>query len=97
MKAILRTKIDVRRITIKDTVNYCNVLFDGNQRKPICRFYFNNPDKKFLGLFGTDRKETRIPLDTVDDIYLHADKLELILNVYMNPDAVKTPATSENE
>ena len=28
-------------------MNYCNVLLDGNQRKPLCRFYFNSPNSKF--------------------------------------------------
>ncbi|MBR0150613.1 MAG: hypothetical protein IJP89_04555 [Synergistaceae bacterium] len=89
VKAILRSKVDVKRITIKDTVNYCNVLLDGNQRKPLCRFYFNSPNSKFIGLFGEDRKETRIPLETVDDIYLHTDKLYVILDVYLSSEAEK--------
>ena len=102
VKAILRNKADVKRITIKDTVNYCNVLLDGNQRKPLCRFYFNNTNSKFIGFFGEDRKETRIPIETIDDIYLHADKLYVILNVYLSSESDKAakksqPSESENQ
>ena len=89
VKAILRSKVDVKRITLKDTINYCNVLFDANPRKPLCRFYFNNPDKKVIAFFDESRKETRIPIDTLDDIYLHADKLDVILNVYLSAENEK--------
>ena len=95
VKAILRSKVDVKRITIKDTVNYCNVLFDGNPRKPLCRFYFNNAGNKYIVLFGEDRKEIRIPIETVDDIYLHADKLYVILNVYLSSESEKEGKKSQ--
>lgn len=95
VKAILRNKADVKRITIKDTVNYCNVLLDGNQRKPLCRFYFNNTNSKYIGFFGEDRKETRIPIETIDDIYLHADKLYVILNVYLSSESEKSTKKSQ--
>ena len=89
VKAILRSKVDVKRITLKDTINYCNVLFDGNQRKPLCRFYFNNPDNKFIAFFDASRKETKIHIDTLDDIYLHADKIESTLAMYLAAEAEK--------
>ena len=89
MKTILRTKTDVKRVTPKDTVNYCNVLLDGNIRKPLCRFYFNNPDNKFIAFFDTARKETKIHIDTIDDIYLHADKIEATLEFYLTASADK--------
>ena len=90
VKAILRTRIDVKRVTLKDTVNYCNVLLDGNIRKPLCRFYFNNTNNKFIAFFDTSRKEMpKVHLDTVDDIYLHADKLDAIIDVYLSSEAGK--------
>ena len=87
VKAILRSKVDVKRITLKDTINYCNVLLDGNIRKPLCRFYFNNPDNKFIAFFDAARKETKIHIDTLDDIYLHADKIEGTLEMYLTAEA----------
>ena len=90
VKAILRSKVDVKRVTLKDTINYCNVLLDGNIRKPLCRFYFNNPDNKFIAFFDAARKETKIHIDTLDDIYLHADKIESTLEVYLTAEAEKT-------
>ncbi len=96
VKAILRSKTDVKRITIKDTVNYCNVLLDGNIRRPLCRFYFNTSNK-FIAFFDEARKEVKIAVGTVDDIYLHADKLEATLNMYLEADAGKgTKKPQEN-
>ena len=89
VKAILRSKVDVKRVTLKDTINYCNVLLDGNIRKPLCRFYFNNPDNKFIAFFDAARKETKIHIETLDDIYLHADKIESTLEVYLTAEAEK--------
>ena len=98
VKAILRNKVDVKRVTLKDTINYCNVLLDGNIRKPLCRFYFNNPDNKFIAFFDAARKETKIHIDTLDDIYLHADKIESTLEVYLTAEAEKAAKkTQESE
>ena len=100
VKAILRSKVDVKRVTLKDTINYCNVLLDGNIRKPLCRFYFNNPDNKFIAFFDAARKETKIHIDTLDDIYLHADKIESTLEVYLTAEtekAAKKTQESESE
>ena len=98
VKAILRSRVDVRRITLKDTINYCNVILDGNIRKPLCRFYFNNTNNKFIAFFGTDKKEMpKIHLDTVDDIYLHADKLDAVLSVYLAAESDKPQETLPEE
>ena len=97
VKAILRSRVDVKRITLKDTVNYCNVILDGSIRKPLCRFYFNNANNKFIAFFDEARKEMpKVHIDTVDDIYLHADRLDAILTVYLAGDAEKgTPKTQD--
>ncbi|MBR0317253.1 MAG: type I restriction enzyme HsdR N-terminal domain-containing protein [Synergistaceae bacterium] len=84
VKAILRSEIDVKRLTLKDTIDYCNVLFDGNRKKPVCRFYFNNPNNKSLAIFDETGKQVKIPIDTLDDIYLHADKLLVTLKAYLS-------------
>ena len=83
VKSILRTTIDVKRLFIKDTIDYCNVLLDNNRKKPVCRFYFNNPENKSLAVFDEAGKQVKIPIDTVDDIYLHADKLTTTLMSYL--------------
>lgn len=74
VKAILRAKFDVSRITARDTQSYFGILLDDNNRKPLCRLHFN-AKQKYIGIIGEDRKETRHPIETLDDIYGLSDKL----------------------
>ena len=97
VKAILRASIDVKRLNIKDTIDYCNVLLDNNRKKPICRFYFNNPDNKSLAVFDESGKQIKIAIDTLDDIYTHSDKLTATLNSYLSKTMPTVPTQSDSE
>ncbi len=74
VKAIVRHVADVKRVTMRDNQSYCGVLLDDNNRKPICRMHFNR-SQKYLGVFDAEKNETRIPINGVDDIYAHSEKL----------------------
>lgn len=81
VKAIVRTEIDVRRITSRDTISYFGILADDNNRKPIARLHFNR-SQKYLGTFDADKNETRHPVDCLDDIFAHADVLRETARTY---------------
>ena len=74
VRSIVRTKIDANRIVYRDTQSYFGILVDDNNRKPICRLHLNG-SKKYLGLFDENKKEDRILIDSLDDIYIHSEKL----------------------
>jgi len=74
IKAILRAKVDVSRITYRDTQSYFGVLLDNNNRKPLCRLHFN-AKQKYLGIVGDDKKEIRHPIEDLDELYSHAELL----------------------
>mgnify|MGYP003385562330 CR=1 FL=1 len=74
IKAILRQKFEVHRITHRDTQSYFGVLLDDNNRKPLCRLHFN-AKQKYLGIFDADRVETRHPIESVDNIFDFNDQL----------------------
>lgn len=74
VKSILRTKVDVGRISSRDTQSYYGVLLDDNNRKPICRLYFNSKNK-YISFVDEDRHEEKILLNNLDEIYLYTDKL----------------------
>lgn len=74
VRAILRKKFDVSRIIQRDTQSYFGVLLDDNNRKPLCRLHFN-AKQKYIGIIGEDKKETRYPIDNLDQIYDLADQL----------------------
>ncbi|MPM29543.1 hypothetical protein SDC9_76083 [bioreactor metagenome] len=83
IKAILRESLDLKRVAIRDKKSYCGVLLDDNNRKPICRMYFNTR-QKYLGLFTEDKDEEKVPIDDLNCIYDYADKLKNIVNSYDN-------------
>lgn len=85
IKAILRPHIDISRIVYRDAQTYFAILFDDNNRKPICRMYFNS-SKRYISTFDENKKETKHPIDSLNDIYRFADEIIKIVNIY-NPKA----------
>jgi predicted type IV restriction endonuclease len=83
VKSILRKEIDPARIAFRDTLSYFNILLDDTNRKQICRLYLN-AQKKYIGLFQ-DKKETKIEISDIDDIYKHAEALIATLRSYEAP------------
>jgi hypothetical protein len=82
VKSIIRELIDTERIAIRDQQSYCGILLDNNNRKPVCRLWFNR-EQKYIGLFdGQNRKEERVPISDLDDIYQYADRLRATLQHY---------------
>lgn len=83
IKAILREVIDAKRIAMRDQQTYCGILFDDNNRKPLCRLYFGTTGQKSIGLFDNEqRKETKIQIVSLDEIYKLADRLKTTANLY---------------
>ena len=75
IKAIVRSEVDVKRVAARDTQSYFGILLDDNNRKPIARLHFNRA-QKYIGIFDVDKKETRHPIDTLDDIFGFAEALK---------------------
>lgn len=86
VKSILRTNIDSLRVVMRDTQSYCGVLLDDNNRKPICRFWFNGK-KKYLGIFDEQKKETKFEIASLDDIYKYTEQLQKTPQYYNNVNA----------
>ncbi len=81
VKAIVRSEVDVKRIAARDTQSYFGVLLDDNNRKPVARLHFNRP-QKYLGTFDIDKVETRHPINSLDDIFAHAETLKETARAY---------------
>jgi len=73
VKAILRSKIHIERIVARDAKSYFSILFDDNNRKPICRLRFNG-STKYIGLID-GKNEVKEKLSSLDDIYKFSDNL----------------------
>jgi len=81
VKSILRDTIDVKRVLIRDTKTYCNVLLDNKRTKPICRLFFNRP-QKYLAIFDENKKQERVPISDIDDIYRYAKPIIKTVQTY---------------
>ena len=86
VKSILRQVVDSKRIAHRDTLNYFGILLDDNRRKPICRLHFNRP-QKYVSIFGENKKEEKVPIDKLDDIYGLADQLKASVACYESSDS----------
>lgn len=85
IRAILRPLVKPGRIVIRDAASYCAILFDDNNRKPVCRLRFNNENRLVIGLFGAGKDEERIAISSVDEIFDFADRLHACVAGYLQP------------
>ncbi|GAB4523485.1 MAG: hypothetical protein OHK0046_37210 [Anaerolineae bacterium] len=70
----MRDVIDVKRIVYRDLQTYFNVLIDDNNRKSLCRLWFNG-GQKYIGILDGNKAEQRFPIESIDDIYQYATTL----------------------
>lgn len=82
VRAIAAKAVPVDRIVIRDAKSYCAVLMDDNNRKPICRLYFNSAKNLSIGLFNADKVEEKIKIQNLGDIYGYADRIEAAVKAY---------------
>lgn len=82
VRAILRDLVPTRRVFMRDAQSYCAVLFDDNNRKPICRLRFNNEERLVLGLMN-GKDEEKVALADLDELYNHADRIKSAAAAYM--------------
>ena len=80
VKTLVAALVDPERVTMRDTQSYCGVILDDNNRKPICRLWFNAASVKYLGLLDEDRRETRHQIETIDDILQYSDEIRMAVS-----------------
>lgn len=84
VKSILRTKVDSSRIVYRDSQSYFSIILDDNNRKPLCRLWLNGQNKKYLGVFDKEKKETKIEIQSLDEIFAHSSELLATVEFYLN-------------
>ncbi|WP_312922587.1 type I restriction enzyme HsdR N-terminal domain-containing protein [Empedobacter brevis] len=81
VKAISTAVAPSDKIYYRDAQSYFAILFDDNNRKPICRLYFT--DKRLqVGIFDENKSETKTELSKVDDLYLLSESIKNIVKFY---------------
>ena len=73
VKAIACSEVSPDRIIYRDAKSYLSIIIDNNNRKPVARLHFNGKSRKYLGTFDSQKIETRHLIESLDDIYRHAE------------------------
>ena len=81
VRAMLRKYVNVDRIVYRDTQTYFGILLDDNNRKTICRMYFNT-SKKYIAILDENKKEVKNLLESMNDIYNYEEALVEVINRY---------------
>jgi hypothetical protein len=81
VKTILRQKINSTRVTHRDAQSYFAILLDDNNRKTICRLYFNG-SKKYIATLDEQKKEIKNEITTLDDIFKYSEILLKTIDAY---------------
>lgn len=84
VKAMVRKTVDLSRIAYRDAQTYFAILLDDNNRKPICRLYFNAKSKKYISTFDKDKNEVKHEILDLNDIFDYEKELCDIIKVYDN-------------
>lgn len=75
VRAILAKDVTPSRVAYRDGKAYFAVLLDDNNRKPVVRLHLNGKSVKFITTFENGREGERHDIESVIDLYAHADRL----------------------
>jgi hypothetical protein len=89
VRAVLRPIAKPGRIFIRASASYCAILFDDNNRKPICRLRFNNANRLVVGLFNENKEEEKIVIADLDELFEFADRLKACAVSYVKSTPIK--------
>ena len=81
VRAIACSEALPSRIAQRDNKSYFSILLDDNNRRPIARLRFNS-SQKYIGLFDEEKNETRYAIDSLDEIYQHAEQIRRTVHYY---------------
>jgi hypothetical protein len=82
VKAIACAEVKPQRVVHRDAKSYFAILLDDNNRKPIARLWFNGKKQKYLGVFDAAKVETKIPIESLDGIYEHAEAIRSAVRMH---------------
>lgn len=81
IRGILAGAADVNDIAHRDTESYFGILYQDNNRKPICRLNFDTKQKQIL-IPDENKNFTRYYIESINDIYGFKDQLVEVVKRY---------------
>lgn len=82
IRGIAAEIIAPEKVCMRDAKSYCAILFDDNNRRPICRLFFNNEENKSIVLFDGPQEE-KIMLHSVQEIFSMKDRIIATIRKYI--------------
>ncbi|MBQ4328842.1 MAG: type I restriction enzyme HsdR N-terminal domain-containing protein [Lentisphaeria bacterium] len=82
VRAIASEIISPEKIYIRDAKSYCAILFDDNNRKPICRLFFNNEANKAIVFFNGIQEE-KVFINSVEEIFSMRNRIIETIQKYL--------------
>jgi len=82
VRAILCNTVDLDRVVEHDAQSYFAILFDDNNRKPICRLHFNTGNK-YVETFDENKVGTKHRIESLNDIYKLSEQLVTVVKYYI--------------
>ena len=83
IRGICVALVEPERIVMRDAKSYCAILFDDNNRKPICRLFFNNEANKAIVLFDGTQEE-KVFIHSVEEIFSMKSRIIATLQKYLD-------------
>ena len=83
VRAIASEIVAPDKVCIRDAKSYCAILFDDNNRKPICRLFFNNEANKAIVLFDGSQEE-KVFIHSVEEIFSMKSRIIATLQKYLD-------------
>ena len=81
VKAIVRDMVAVSRVSLRHYAKHCSILLDDNRFKIVCWIWVAGNSVRL----GLSDDYTNIPLETLDDLYDHAEGIRARLSRILSP------------
>ncbi len=91
VRAIVCSELAPSRVTWRDGRTYFSVLVDNNNRKPICRLWFNR-SHKYVQLFADGKSLVKEPIEHPTELYRFSEALRATARTYLEPGAASVDA-----
>ena len=82
VRGILAGTIPIEDVVYRDTESYFGILYQDNNRKPLCRINLDTKNKQLL-IPDENKNFERINIDSLNDIYSYKNKLITVAKRYL--------------
>ncbi len=82
IKGLLAGVVQIDDVVHRDTESYFGILYQNNNRKPICRINLDKKKKQIM-IPDVNKKFERFYIDSLNDLYLYKEKLIEVVSRYI--------------